>query len=86
MTEFAMPSFVTEAAISSNANAVTAGSLAEIALRRFSWWSHFTVIAFEGANAAALVYSSASSTIQARNNALGCETCIRSQRNSTVTS
>ena len=72
VTEFAMPSFMTETAVDPGADAVAAGSLTEVALGRLGRRSHFTVIAFESANAATLIHSSASSTVQARNDALGC--------------
>jgi len=72
VTEFAMPSFMTKTVVDSCAHAVAAGSLTEIALRRLGWRSYFAVVPFESAGTTALVHSSASSTVQARNNALGC--------------
>jgi len=81
-----MPSFVTETAVDSGADSVTTGSLTEMTLFRLGWWSDFAVVALKNRWAAALVDSSTSATVQARDNALGCQTCIRTQCNATVTS
>ena len=75
MTKFAVPSFVTQAAVDTGADSMATWPLTQVPLVKASGWNDFTVVAFETRGTAALVDASTSATIQARDHALGCQTC-----------
>ena len=47
MTKFAVPSFVTQAAVDTGADSMATWPLTQVPLAKASGWNDFTVVAFE---------------------------------------